>query len=421
MSIVQWPISQKYGGRMNKILILSSNCYGKTSANGLCALSIRNALINKGFEVDILGFIDDTGVGGNQGDGEYDIGVSYKECFQKQNRCLFGKIANLFSLTFKKPINQKVVKLFYEKTLSLSEKKQYDVIIAMYFLPELVEVGRRIKQTNQQIKFLIYEVDSSIDGINVKGLIQKISNHNTYRWLKRNYKIADAVFALRCHEKYIKKNFFKELVGKLVIVDLPLLQKKNTIVKKSRSGAAINLFYTGLLDSNYRSPNKMLEIFKSSSITNLFLHFYSYGNCESIIRQESDLNSNIIQHGQVPSTELEKKMEDADLFINIGNSNSNSLPSKLVTYISCCKPIIHIKMQEKDICVEYLNKYPLALIIDPNSSYAVKSFDSFILDNIGKNVEYDLIEKIFDECTPEFSAGEILKKIMELNGQNEKR
>ena len=94
---------------------------------------------------------------------------------------------------------------------------------------------------------------------------------------------------------------------------------------------------------------------------------------------------------------------NADILISIGNNISRSVPSKLISY---GKPIIHFSSQKKDVCCEYLNKYPLALIIHQNDSLetSCKKIVSFLKESKDKRLDSGFVQKIYPLNVPLYSV-----------------
>ena len=108
---------------------------------------------------------------------------------------------------------------------------------------------------------------------------------------------------------------------------------------------------------------------------------------------------------------MEKIILNTDILVSIGNAVSNSLPSKVIDYIAYGKPIIHFSSQKNDVCKNYFDKYPLALVIDESApvNHACDLIKEFIAENKGKKVSYDTISKIFYRNEPQYSANMIME------------
>lgn len=170
--------------------------------------------------------------------------------------------------------------------------------------------------------------------------------------------------------------------------------------------------FTGSFYSNIRDPKYMLEIFRKSS-SKLFIVGSGRTSNES-----NNANNNIIYLGRKSLTETKSILNSADFLVNLGNSVSNQVPSKIFDYISSGKPIIHIRKLENDPSMVYLSKYPLCLDLyegDP-IEMNLQKLEAFIKENKGKTVPADYIAETYRECTPEYVANQLYEAILEVTG-----
>ena len=124
----------------------------------------------------------------------------------------------------------------------------------------------------------------------------------------------------------------------------------------------------------------------------------------------------------MPQEELQKIIEHTHFLISIGNSTSRSVPSKLISYIASGKPIIHFSSQENDVCWEYLDNYPLGLVVKQSLSYdqACEIVYRFVKQNCGKNVDFDSVREKFYLHDPAYSAKLITEMRDTVNQEREK-
>ena len=140
------------------------------------------------------------------------------------------------------------------------------------------------------------------------------------------------------------------------------------------------------------------------------IDFYAKGNSIERIQKRSASNPAINYSGYVPKDELETRMKEANFFLNIGNSFSSMLPSKLLTYIMTGKPIIHVQKQEHDVAIPYLKKYGLSLVISERETVEESAYKlvAFLKDNYRKQLSSDYVESVFVENTPQWNVDQIL-------------
>lgn len=387
------------------ILILSSLCIDNASANGICGLNIKDAISSYGSEAHIMGYsvnnTEITDYNNIHSIGMYNPFASY------------GKLERYWISVYNcfKPFTDKeLIKKYTERAIKLIKDKHFTSIIVMYYPLELLIVAKTIRKEFPNIEMILFELDSKTDGLHGGQRLERIQNISYIRWMKKQYKTFDKLIILESHAEHVKKVYKNHLPKSVNIVDLPMLVL-NHERRVSKNNKSIQFFYTGILNSRYRSPVYLLQcIEKMNEHKDYIFEFYSYGDCEEIIKRYSEADNRIKQHGQIDKKLLNEKMQDADFLINIGNINSNSVPSKLIDYVSRAKPIIHFCYSTNDICLRYLSKYPLSCIVNmsDNIHLSVNKIVSFVQENLGKKVDESIILSNFQECTPEYCIKYIL-------------
>ena len=388
-----------------KILILSYMCYGKAYANGLCAMEIAKALNMLGVETHICGLIPDKDY-----IDQYRSDRFHFVDTKRINRVGNGRISSIIS----PPIDMDYVNAYYNTAVDIIVKNGIDAIVSMYFPIENLIVGDRIKQEYPHIQYLIYELDSAIDGISSDSRLRFLYRNAVIRNMKKHYELADKIFVMKSHSISSAEVFFKKTPEKMTVVDLPMVKNlvEGSGSDMSHTVNCINFFYTGELNSSYRSPAELFGfINECKDYPEWTFHFYSRGDCEDLISEKSLTDNRIIQHGYVPVEQLEKALVEADVLLSIGNSKSNSLPSKIFKYISTGKFIIHFQSQDDDPCIEYLKRYPLAIIVKRGDSYS--SVIDYITSKFQNRVDYDSILLLYKENLPSYSAEVICDSLLD--------
>lgn len=388
-------------GKNKKVLIVSSFCYENASANGICARALYDGFLEKGCQTHMLGI----------GDGKDLSETQHTVPDTSGKKLRFGRVSAAVKLvkSFFTPTQDAVkVKRYYKKIKQLHEQYQFDLIIAMFFPLELVSAVAKLKKRSNDFDFVIYELDSVADGIggNKNSFAKKLSVASSIRWCRKNYSLADLVCVLKAHEAHAEQIYGKAFGKKMRIVDLPLLHD-NILPCTAADRGQVNFVYSGELNTRYRPPHKLLEVLEMSrDLADWNLHFYSKGDCEDLLKAHAAADPRIHRHGYVSQEVLHKQYEVTDFFVSIGNTHSNSVPSKIINYISFGKPIIHFCLQDNDICEEYLNKYPLALSIKKGESAqsAAKRIREFVAQTQGCTIGFDGLCNAFPMNLPSFSV-----------------
>ena len=388
---------------MSHIVFLSSYFFNKPSANGICAVNLVNELRSNNHSVDVICY-------GPQGK-ETDEKVFFVKEKKLNEKSFFRKILLLINPA-KANLDNNLICNYVNTIETINSRHKIDAVVGMFFPLESAEALRRIKRKFPQIMVLLYELDSIGDGVN------KPSNwlsHNSYkRWLTRCYMAIDSIIIMKSHNDYWKKVFGHLFFEKSIVSDLPLLLKRNISTDFCKKNQMI---YTGSLDLKYRSPIDALKILvEAYKSVDFKIAFYSKGNCEGVLNDYSKHHKWITVNGYISNNLLTQKIEEAEYLVSVGNSYSNSVPSKLIDYISYKKSIIHFTSCDNDVCVDYLSHYHKALIVDVRDNLYKNSekLSNFLLESKSATLkEFDL--DFFYKNTPEYNANLITKALK--NGQ----
>lgn len=385
----------KNDNKKPNILIISSYCFENCTANGICGRNLYDAYVEMGYNVHIVGLGEDVVRPYGQHSFTYEGNPT-----QKKRR--LDSIRSLFSVRY----DDQKIKKYYEISEKVILENAIDLVIAMYFPGEAIEAAKKLKQKYPDLCCVMYELDSATDNSEDTRFVSKLRLASYARWMRDSYRILDRSIVMRCHEKHVEKLYGNISCKKVSFSDLPVLIKKETSIVDDDICMAI---YAGLLNKTYRSPEYLLRIFKKMNRPNTQLHFFSSGNCEQIIENSIDQGM-VFKHGRVSPDELLEWENKADIMVNIGNKDRHSLPSKLIYYFSVGKPIIHISNSTCDACVDYLKKYPLALILyeEDDIDRNIAKLKAFMDECVNEKVDYEVIEKLYPENTPFYNANLIL-------------
>lgn len=165
--------------------------------------------------------------------------------------------------------------------------------------------------------------------------------------------------------------------------------------RKLFSACDINCVYAGSFYQDIRNPECMLRTFAKINHPGIKLHLFSSG-CERLVHAFSENSSNIIVHPSVSADEIGEVYREADVLVNIGNSTSEFMPSKIFEYIATGKPIVNFYFERCDWKV--LGQYPLCLQLS-NTQECEHSTDleNFLLQNGRKMVASGEIERIYSK------------------------
>lgn len=172
------------------------------------------------------------------------------------------------------------------------------------------------------------------------------------------------------------------------------IRQKIETTKSERKRNDIRLIYAGSLYKGIRDPDYMLYVLSNIKDIHLDMFVRTHG-CSDVVRKyESD---RIVLNSAVKTDEyLRKICFDYDILVNIGNSCTNQMPSKMLEYLSTGRPILNF-YYHKDVQYDLIEKYPLGINIGRNDDNVVEKVETFCREMKGKILPYEEVEFLFPD------------------------
>lgn len=234
------------------------------------------------------------------------------------------------------------------------------------------------------------------------------------RRLRKLLAAQDAILTTPFIRQALLEHGYVDCAKRIVPVGFPLIEQHNTVQQRQEDGR-IHLLFCGWLYSDIRSPKYFLDIL--SQLDKRFVVTFMGRECEKVTeRFNIQTKAELITLPQQPYEVALHAMADADIMINIGNSVPVHMPSKTLEYINTGKPFVNFYKMDDCPTLYYTKRYPLCLNIseqDPNLDTAAERFVEFCIQNKGKAVDRDFIEREYEDCTPQYIAKIILDALGE--------
>lgn len=309
--------------------------------------------------------------------------------------------------------NKNLSKLIAKETNKVLNHNKYDTLMVIVNPIEAADAICLIREKNPDLKIILYEIDPASNRYkNPKSLIEKLWKRKSILWEKHIYKNCDEIIHMKSHYNHFSQNHFSQFNSKTHFLDIPnfkvnvLPNKKNNICQMVYAGA----FYPVL-----RNPFPMIDILKKlSKIVNIEVHIYTGNNMKSEIEKSVKNYEMFHVNDYVSQEELMKIYTNSDILLDLGNMDSDYLPSKPFQYMGTGKPVIHFKQDESDVTIKYFKKYKNALIVSlKNETQGLKEITEFINNMKNKSVSYtrEELENLFYENTPKYTAEKLLEII----------
>ena len=111
--------------------------------------------------------------------------------------------------------------------------------------------------------------------------------------------------------------------------------------------------------------------------------------------------------GPVPSEQAAAALAGADVLLSLGNGVDNQVPSKLFEYLAAGKPILHLAKLQTDPCLPYLEKWPLACIVQESEGVTPQVLArvcAFLHEKGRLRLPFAEAARLYPENTPEYAA-----------------
>ncbi len=229
------------------------------------------------------------------------------------------------------------------------------------------------------------------------------------------------------YKKYMQYPLSKNK-DKVVVLEYPNIEKKDILIKKSSinfDNNKINCVFIGKLYNKIRHPQYLFDLIDSLKDPNIILHivggFGSEFSTDFLDKYFSNKHNNIIYHGEVPPEEADCILMQSDILIHIGNTTVNSMPSKILDYISSGKPIVNIIKNKECPTIPYMETYPLSLNLFEEKGLSPKTaydFKKFCYEKKGAVIPFEEIKKQYCFATKEYVGLRIYNIIKEAYNKN---
>ncbi len=214
------------------------------------------------------------------------------------------------------------------------------------------------------------------------------------------------------YAQYKEDLHFKNSISKIHAMRFPTL-KTNAYIESAACPIAYdrsmtNLLFCGSMDDNARDPMPDIKILEQILKQDENIRMYFLGRFASKKAREYIEQNHIdrmIICDPVSQVEASSAIADADILVNISNTYSNMVPSKIFSYFESGNPILNFQKIDDCPSRKYFDMYPYALTVKDYESYDIDAIVAFIQENKGKKVDHDKVLKIYESNTPEYAAG----------------
>ena len=223
------------------------------------------------------------------------------------------------------------------------------------------------------------------------------------------------------YRQYSQHPDYQKYLGKMVTLDFPNVKP---LPEFSRDDCVfdfnkdiVNLLFCGIVHDEYRNPQFLLDSLKAvrnNGFDKFKVHFLGTNESESL-RQFMVQNDWVVHHSNVPLYKAFSTMANADVLINIGNTFSNQVPSKIFDYFAFGKPILNVEKIANCPAREYFERYPQTFTLaEWHPCNNTDILEQFLHTSKDILVSFSEVEKLFGDCTLNYATDlfyDIINKI----------
>lgn len=312
----------------------------------------------------------------------------------------------------------KMLSDYTEEVVKLIEQNQYDAIVSVVFSFEKTEelfLSNRIS-----IPKIYYQLDPF-------GLSEYAAISDGTTSVDREVKVMEQADHILTTEEllagYKKDSRYKHLIDKMSTARFPTLNKDKEECQLESVFAfdptKINILFSGTLDDGPRNPEFALQTIHELMKLDDSIRFYFLGRFESKVGKEYIANHamSITMHDAVSASEAEATNHQADVLLNISNTYTNMVPSKIFSYFETGKPILNFQKIENCPTKKYFDRYSEVYTVNEfEKTVSMEELLAFVQSAKHKHVSSNLVYELYKENTPEYVAKqfeEILTSILD--------
>lgn len=401
---------------MRKIMVILGAYYPNPSANGICVGCIVDQLLQDGYSVFCL---CNSQLGAPDKEDIDNLHIrrikakahkKYNEMvrrssnkIQKSFYSLLRSLSDIFHVV-KMTKNFPVASMHHAKKIfkvanSILIENDIDTVIGINMPTDTMYAAYLLKKEHPDIDFIPYSLDPIYGGMSNRFLSEEVINKRNCQFERKMLEACSVFIAQHEHREHFEK-CHAQFADKLRFAGVPLLVNHNDLNLPPKRDKKV-LLYAGALSKETRNPAYIFEVFKHIDNVRLIMYI---SNGEEWVKSAAKGIDNIEIHGKISHDEVLNKMNEADAFLNIGNTQSMFCPSKIVEYISYGKPIVSTYRTDNDTCGDYMSKYPLGVYLDEravNVRDAAQKIENVIADNT-EVLSYNQLKELYADNTPAY-------------------
>lgn len=195
-----------------------------------------------------------------------------------------------------------------------------------------------------------------------------------------------------CKDAY--RQFFSDILCDIRVIP-PVLSLPDQIQpSQPLFGAGRHLVYVGTLYRAIRNPAPLILLMRGLVERGQDVHAHFFGDVNDCA-EEMDAAAKLLPgrlhlHGSVSRDQVAQAISQAAAVINIGNTTTHQLPSKLIEYAALGKPVLNVVVVDGDTSVDFLSRYKAALNVTSDvvtTRQCLDAVEAFLRQSVGPTTE----------------------------------
>ncbi|MBP1571557.1 MAG: glycosyltransferase [Oscillospiraceae bacterium] len=339
---------------------------------------------------------------------------------QAKKKFYFAHPIYTAALLYRYNISKKVlynVNSYTKQVWQLAKNEKPDALVVSYM--PFAHAHALVTQYKWNIPVIAYQLDPW--GLHCGNTTDEMKRTRIAEETAMFDRCAKIVTTPVLYRQYSQHPDYQKYLGKMVTLNfpnvkpLPDFSKDDCVFDFDKD--ITNLLFCGIVHDEYRNPQFLLNSLKSvrdNGFDKFRVHFLGTNESERL-NQFMSQNNWVVHHGNVPLNNAFATMAAADVLINIGNTFSNQVPSKIFDYFAFGKPVLNIEKIKDCPAKEYFERYPLAFSL---TEWQVCSnndnIEQFLRASKDSFVPFCKVEKLFSDCTLTYATDvfyDIINKI----------
>lgn len=392
-----------------KIVVMCGSYMPNYSAVGICAKNIVDEFLRMGHEVYVIAERTAAPITEEHKEIIRHISTPLFELYFSKNkyvRLSYRIIRYLGAVFSLQNIKKDIMKAYLKELEDIHRESPIGLIVPFCFPFESL-IASRIFSLHTGIQYIPFIFDNLVinDSYNRLKINRIIKQKRHINLLKSVVSDSHKSLIIHSQRPFFEQNIHS-LIHKISFCEHPLLIKP----KKSQSFSN-NVLYAGAFLKGYVPSEDLVRIIRNilPRTQNIFEFCIMGNDTDPIVKLAESCPNRIINSGRVTYSVVEEKMASAGFLLSVAEVNGIQMSSKIFSYISTGKPIIHFYYKQEDINKRILERYPLVCLIDvknPDIDLLIK-----FLSSHHQILSFKSVAEIFHDASPYWNAKNIIASV----------